>query len=320
MVKYGKRSWGSAFGNTLKKYGPPALRMGYRLASSAVRARTKRRGTRSGGMSTYQKDQTRLYQKKRMPSRMKKRWKRSIRKHRALNQIDLGLRTLIVQDNDNIVSAAGLQQHIEFGSLTNAGPIGAPDQNSLYDLSRIYNAESLDPTSKINLVSYRQDITLRNQGSHVVEIDIYDITPTRITSNVTTSETVSKAWNKGYADSELLGALVKPTIYTLGSNPFQSRYLSQHFRINKVKRVYLGVGNCTSWTISKPKNPVLSMSSVVDSANVSYLPKHSTCQLCVFRGCPSATAASEVASISWNVQTTMNYKLEGVTTNAVAVV
>lgn len=260
-----------------------------------------------------------MYRKRRMPRKRKRAWKRSIRKHRALNQLDLGLRTMMFPANDTISSGSGFQGILEFSAMTNDGALKTAASNFAQELSAIVTQEGLPTTAKINIASYRQDITIANEGATVMEMDIYECIPIKQSNNQSGQQTAVDHWARGYQNSSVIGTLPKLSIIDLGSNPFQSRYFSQHFKILKVRRVYLGTGNCTSWTVSKPANRVINASMVSNFTLSQYIPKVSSVQLCVFKGCPSPTQASSNATVNWNVQTTINYKLEGITENATAV-
>jgi len=261
-----------------------------------------------------------MYRKRRMPRKRKRAWKRSIRKHRALNQLDLGLRTMMFSDNDSTSSGTGFQGILEFSAMTNDGAIKTVSSNFAQELSSIVTQEGLPTTAKINIASYRQDITIANEGDTVMEMDIYECIPIKQSNNTVGQQTAREHWARGYTISTAIGALPKLGIGELGANPFQSRYFSQHFKILKVRRVYLGTGNCTSWTVSKPANRVINASMVSNYTFSQYIPKVSSLQLVVFKGCPTPTQSCANATVNWNVQTTINYKLEGITENATAVV
>lgn len=310
MVKYGKRTWGQRASSMVAKAAPYVAR--------GVRAyvKARRRSTSTGRMSTFQKDQVQMYRKKRMPKKKRKRWVRLIKQHNALEQNGLGLHTLIITDNNTITSLVGSQDVIELGAMTNNGPVLAPRHNRLNHLSQLSDNETAQATQKFNMVSYRQDITIANSGTSVCEIDIYTIVPIKKGINSTTEDTAIEFWQKGYANANAMNLDPKPTIFDLGASPFSSRYFSQHFKIVKVKRVYLGTGNCTSWTISKPGNRQIKMETLQNNAT-AYIPGMSSCQLIIFRGCPTAASAAGAATLSWNVQTTLNYKLEGDTENRI---
>lgn len=192
---------------TLYRFGSTLGRMGYRYAvrggkrqrlsraRSRTRTRVKARSKYTSGRGiTTQHDQRRIYVKRRMPYKKRKRWSAFIRKVNAVDERELGSRTVVFNHTVKTAAITDGQQ------ITLSAALYPVKSTSAYleDLSKISSIENygnptaaagdtVDGTTKLMFQSGILDLTVRNTSNDggtpistlidcPLEVDVYEIT------------------------------------------------------------------------------------------------------------------------------------------------
>lgn len=182
----------------LSQWSGPSLsraRMAAQRQFSRSRTLTRNRRTTSGIGITTQHDERRIYRKKSMPRRMKRRWRRFKSKVLAVSEKDLGTRTVVFNKTYTFTNSTATAQIVASPMLYGATSTTAYC-NDLTNISAMENpgnptaatGATVNITSKWIFKSAILDITFRNSstftadGSNFVadsraklETDIYEI-------------------------------------------------------------------------------------------------------------------------------------------------
>lgn len=179
------------YNNYLKryKYISPMIGAASRLMTSTPWSRTAtstaRRPTSSGGGVTNQYDRKVVYQKRRMPRRRRRQWGKFVRKVDAALLKKLGTHTNVINGTSNIqlTGTYGTQGYSvvhlygKNGSFVlnplfpNVNETGTGDIRQLTQVNPANN----NNYSKILMKSAHLDVTFRNNGEVMLEVDAYDI-------------------------------------------------------------------------------------------------------------------------------------------------
>lgn len=173
----------------------PGAVTGYQLADMAYRARYRGRRSRryskkrmykkSSGISntvTAQRDFNTQYKKRRMGRGKKIRWKKFVNKVQAVLNKDLGLKSVVFNDNLTAnTSSTTDQQCLSFSLYGNRGT-SAGNTLGANDLVRMFSNEPLvsqgigplnPKIGKLLFGSAVLDMTINNIGQNAAEVDIY---------------------------------------------------------------------------------------------------------------------------------------------------
>lgn len=164
----------------------------YRSRTQTVMRR--RKNVRSGVGVTTQKDSRYIYRKKRMPRRQRRRWKSFVRKVNAVNERDMGTRTVVFSGYVDMTSTSAVDQSVLSFSLYGQRSALAI-HNDLRNISQLENSgnptaaagSTVSPTSHFFFQSGILDITFRNTSTFrtggvlvpapeaQIELDVYEI-------------------------------------------------------------------------------------------------------------------------------------------------
>jgi len=161
-----------------RQWSGPSLsraRMAAQRQFSRSRTLTRNRRQTSGIGITTQHDERRIYRKKSMPKRMRRRWKRFKNKVLAVSEKDLGTRTTLFNATYQLTnSTSGNHMYGAFALYPNSSASA-----HLNDLDTIANDEVgswtaatggvVDNTSKIIFKSGIMDLTFRNSSTFTAE-------------------------------------------------------------------------------------------------------------------------------------------------------
>jgi len=181
-----RRSFPGSIGRVFKRQVVPfALKYGARALGNYARNKMqqgKRGGTRQGtsGVSlTNQYDMSWVYRKRRMPRRRRRRWVKSIRRHRAIAMKQLATQTAVRNTADILVGSTGTQA-VGFVELYGMAGVASNSygQSDIKDVLTAYEGGAPSSPRKYIFGSGILDMTLTNQGtdagpSGTVELDIY---------------------------------------------------------------------------------------------------------------------------------------------------
>lgn len=180
---------------TVATWRPPALR-GAALGRSGTMSNMRlRRAVRSGVGITAQYDRKSIYRKKRMPRKMRRRWRRFVQKVNATKDRDLGTRTVVFNsqvDVSNETAGNDIVFSCSLYGLRATSSVINGDLEAIGQLENVGNptAAAGVTVSKMSHISFHSgvlDITYRNtstfktdQGEILAaeaqqEVDIYEI-------------------------------------------------------------------------------------------------------------------------------------------------
>lgn len=288
----------------------PVARKGYKmfrdwLNKSGKRPRTngeqrpygranKRARVSSGRGITAQHDVSRIYNKRYMPRRKKRVWKRFVRKVHSVNQKLLGTRSIIM--NSQILPdapAVAFQNYATFCLYGLRGNNGLADTpNGYSDLKRIVTADTSIPTTgKVLFKSAVLDATFTNDGENPLELDIYELSFSKdkhgyydVDSAIVDAENTVP---------DITNAL---TLKSRGATLFEFPQAISNLgmKILKKTKYFLSSRQSCTYQIRDPKNHVLEkMQLTDDSFPNSFAWKGKTRVICaVFKGTPNTGGAS----------------------------
>lgn len=282
----------------------------------------------SSGVTT-QHDRTRQYRRKRR--RPNKRWKKFVKKVRAVTNIDLGAQTRVFNDSEN--------------SINNIVGLNGVFEQHLYPCGTIYDDMQLmmtelntgNPTSaagitvaestKIRFRTAILDMTLRNTSFVTqtgaldpglgLEIDIYEIImPTPALDLTTTTQSLVTSISSSMLEQKRIGGAGTSVWATAlnapnrGSTPFEySRWLSEHkVKILKKTKYFLGGGGTLTYQIKDKKDRYTTKGAIQDQAGFTF--KNWTRSLLIyFKAVPGFIVGTGVGEVSEriNVGTTRKY-------------
>lgn len=289
MPKY--RMTRNRYGNVYSPYKRSSLYSGYAaaagaagLAATAGRWMSQRqtltrglrgRGVRSGQGVSTQHDRRTVYRKKSMPRRRKRSWKRFSRKVNAVSEKTLGSKTIVFNDQVNLLGTLGSTDQIS-GNVA----LYPMNHSSAYldDINRIQNNANTEygVTTKYIFQSGIFDMTLVNISFDAttalipVELDIYEITSSSTWQEGPTS--LIGALQQGFTDTTNEGVAATGLALTQrGVTPFDCPQGLGSYRIKiwKKTKYFLGGGQWLTYQMRDPKRHVLDAKNMLDwdSAN-----------------------------------------------------
>lgn len=193
---------GSLAQNALRRARPGRYPYGGRpsgITGPAIRLRP-RTAVRSGLGITVQHDRQSVYRKKRMPYRLKRRYRRFVRKVHAVAEKDLGTRTVVFNTlltQSNVDALADSVFSVSLYGLKAPSSLHNSDLNSISSYENTGNptaaaGATVSPVSKYLFQSAILDLTFRNTSTRndpelgeqpaseaIQELDIYEIICTK---------------------------------------------------------------------------------------------------------------------------------------------
>lgn len=265
-----------------RKYGGDVWSKAKRIASSAGGVLVGAVGTQyainkymSGGKAakvthgsgvSLQRDTKVQYvsRHKRGWKRRARRWKRFVRKVRAVALKDHGKLTVVMDDFVSASSSAGqqCQAFVLLGGIRGNGT-GEADMNFIIEdaVSQSTDASRLLINSKV----LDLQITTTEATESSCELDIYefvcikDVPNTIFTSGAVADMTMASFYAKGLSTQPAVGgAGTQLTSTAIGVTPFDNKFFCQHFKIVKKTKHLLGLNQYVTYQIRDPKNHIFS--------------------------------------------------------------
>lgn len=231
-----------------------------RWASSGAGAKA---GTHGSGVS-LQRDKTVQYvaKHKRGWKRRARKWKRFVRKVRAVQLKDHGKLSMIMDDFVSGSSSAGQQcaAFVLLGGVRGNGT-GEADLRNLFD-----EAISQSPDASrllLNTAVLDLQITTTEATESSCELDVYEFVcikdvPNTIFGVTASTVTMQSFFDKGLSAQPTVGAGGTQLATTsVGTTPFDNRFFCQHFKIVKKTKFLLGLNQYVTYQIRDPKNKVI---------------------------------------------------------------
>jgi len=271
----------------------PMQRRNYRAYRSQVRdrlraalnARVSRGRTRTISRNRYiqrngilggtNADVRNVYRKKRMPAKKRKRWARFIKKVNAVDERELGTRTVLF--NDTIVTRHTNPVHqgcltLGLYSFKNATRGWLDDLNQIGQLENegdptAATGGTIDRNSKIMFHSAVMDLTIRNTSElqtaagiysldavAAIELDVYDIILGGNTQDNTATYTSLSELLNGYDDKEIGGTGTGISIEDRGATPFELPSNIGRFKLKVLQKTKYFIPNGQTITLQE-RNP-----------------------------------------------------------------
>lgn len=224
-------------------------------------------------------DQRFIYRKKNMPKKKKRRWAAFVRKVNAVEERDLGTRTVLFNDQliqGNAVSGKQSTLTLALYPFKNTNRGWLDDLNQIGQMENEANptvaaGATIDKNSKIMFHSAVMDVTLRNtsikygEGQAIqvapeaaIELDVYDIIAREdAADNATTYFDISAMLN-AYDDREIGGTGTGIEIADRGATPFELPSGLSRFKIKVLKKTkfFIPNGQTITFQVRNPKRKV----------------------------------------------------------------
>jgi len=273
MAFKGRRNYRAVFrahaGNRIARFLYTRLKHKYR--SVGTQTETVKKKVRSGGGITNQYDKKLVYSKKRMPYKKRKRWVKFIKKVNAVDERELGTRTVVFNKQGDFANTIpGKQAFLSVAlyprSSTNAW---ANDLEAIYDAEAAGTATTggiINRTTKFLFHSGILDITCRNVSYNnsdsatpvvPVEMDAYEIICKKELANeVNNFNTLTGAIQNVESDiPPIAGAGISIQLEDRGVTPWDLPLALSVYgmKILKKTKYFLGPGQTMTYQMRDPK-------------------------------------------------------------------
>lgn len=250
-----------------------AVRQRY-ATRSFTRTQQRRQRPSSGQGVTDHFDKKLIYRKKRMPRRMRKRWRGFVKKVTAVSTRSLGTKTVVynkgVDYSIDVLSLPNAQQAMAVSLYGVEGDdssmIGYRDLNNINDL-----ATSVNTTGEIIFCSAILDLTVTNTNhwydgttSHAWswknEVDVYEISFKCELERAGTAKDILSIFSSGCSDTGAIGGGTAPTsLSQRGLTPWDvPQALSQYKGVVwKKTKFEIGWGQTFTYQIRDPRNRLI---------------------------------------------------------------
>lgn len=303
--------------------------------------RQRRQKSYSGILGGTNADQRMVYRKKRMPKKKRKMWLRFVKKVNAVDERELGSRTVLI--NDTITSTHSAGQGCLTLSLY-SWKNDAPTRGWLRDLEQIGGIENaasptvtlgatVNPTSKVMFHSGIMDVTIRNTSyfkdtnnaeqaapDAAIELDLYEIyhRTTAATGSVTPGD-MSTLLNS-YDDDQIGGTGTGISITDRGASPFEFGGQMGKFGIKILKKTkyFIPNGQTITFQVRDPKRHVCTYKDLTDNDGFAK-PGWTRTFYLMYKLVPGillgSTASTYTGRISVGSTRKYLYKIEGINDN-----
>lgn len=249
----------------------------------AGRARTlRRRNVKSsaGVLGGTNADMRSIYRRKRMPYRKKRRWVKFVKQVHAVSEKELGLRTVLFNDQITQTNSAETQSLLTLCLYPCRGSAWLNDLRQIGELENdggnptAAEGGYLNGNTKIMFQSAVMDITIRNTSQKLVdkdpanplldvwdlapeaavELDIYEVYIRKLASNNTTNfDNVTSMLNQ-YDDPEIGGTGTGIGISDRGATPFEfgAQMGRTGIKILKKTKFFIPNGQTITWQTRDP--------------------------------------------------------------------
>lgn len=308
-----------------------ALYHGVRFANNVYKAWNKRsNGQRSNGGSkgarthftTAQYDTSRVYRRKRMPRRKRKRWVRFKRKVDAVQFSGLGMQSVVFNQADYIAAADGVQgvgSVCMYGLLGSSGTASSGVFLGQRDLVNIVNTGNFNSGDKLMFRSACLDVTCKNEpaeGSEATqaEVDVYEYVWRKTRNVVAGARSAKGMLEEGLVNAGPIGTAFQLTMATRGLTPFQIPEAMSYLKILKKQKFFVPAGGTFTYQIRDPKNFWFDCGDATNGATPVENCRGRTRGLIFFvKGVPTLTTAASALNLVIGCTRTYEYKKEDVT-------
>jgi len=267
----------------------------FRFAGSQTRTATmSRRKSPISGTVTFQRDGVTRYTKRRMPGRMRRRWKSFIKKVDAVNLGKCALQTFTRDTTSRETWAENAQGY--FGYI--AGGVDVTGNNELAEIFRdVYGAAITTITRnrlKLYLKSLVMDIQVRNDGTRPMILDVYTLRcrqsykdPSKLNDQF--DDCFEVATGGPTASAGGVTDLTNPAVTV-----FQNPQFCKYWAVQKKQELVIGGGNVATFQLRLPTNKFFSGRDF--DTNEQAIPGYSHALFFMPRGAPVDNVA-ETATV-----------------------
>ncbi len=267
---------------------------------AAVKRFRANKGITSGRGVTFEHDRQFIYKKKRMPRRRRRRWVGFVRKVNAVDERDLGTRTVLFNKSQSSTNQTA-QEQLAYGICLygwSSTFTGASWNNDLAYIMQLEN-QTLDPTAaigdvvsddtKIMFQSGVLDITMRNvsylsndptnlSSEATLETDVYEISMRKVSEvqglNYNSLDSILKHATASTAGIYNQTTAAQGTAITLkqrGSTPFEmTKALSMWgIKVLKKTKFFIRNGQTVTFQLRDPKRRVSFKTKLADSTTAA---------------------------------------------------
>lgn len=304
--------------------------------SSFAQAKKKR----SGNGVTFQRDKTNVYRRKKMPYRKKKRWVRFVKKVNAVDERELGTRTVLFNKSVVFSNQSSGEQILGYVALYPLQcPIGPGFESHMNDLKGISGLENqasptavlgerVGPSTKIMFHSAVLDITMRNTSfitggelgsGNTLEVDVYEIMSSKKWNDSSgIKQNLVQVLEKGDNETPVIGGVGEAiSIQKRGATPWElpagiSRY---GLKIMKKTKYFLQPGQTLTYQLRDAARHVTTVGYLEDSqgANKPGWTKHVFFIAKSVPGVSVGTGNNQVSeALTVGVTRKYMYKVEGI--------
>lgn len=249
-------------------------------AQSYTSTKRKRITSYTGILGGTNADTRLIYRKKRMPRKKRKRWARFVKKVGAVEERQLGTRTVLFNDNiTQVNSGVGKQSTLTLAlyGFRNQTHLWMDDLNQIGQLENEANptaaaGATINQNSKVMFTSAIMDITLRNistfrasavdslSADAALELDIYDVYLRKDAGDISSSanfDSVTQMLQR-YDELEIGGTGTGIEIDSRGVSPFElgSALGRCGIKIMKKTKFFIPNGQTITWQCRDPKRHV----------------------------------------------------------------
>lgn len=315
---------------------------GRRPGGRAMTYRRKRYSSRSGVLGGDQSDVKSIYRRKRMPSNKRKRWARFVKKIHAVSEKELGLRTVLINDQLTQRNSSNTQSTLSLALYPFASTnTWLNDMDAIGQLENTSNptaaaGDTIDKNTKVMFQSAVMDITIRNVTDKLttvdpnpilnvysaapeasIELDIYEVLCRKeLTDDTTDYGTLSEAFD-AYDDKQIGGSGAGIAINDRGASPFEfgSAMGRLGIKILKKTKFFIPNGQTITWQVRDPSRKTCYYGDMTtnDGFNKPGWTKH---YFLVYKCVPGITQGSTLntyrLSLALGVTRKYGYKIEGV--------
>lgn len=306
------------------------------------RLRGKKKQGFSGIGVTYENDRTRVYRRKRMPLKYKKKWKRMIKIDNAIDLKKSGSRTFVFNKPDEAINSTSGKQ----GTFSLALYGGQGNESHWSDLHYVGYDESVDddptaakgvtlhPTTKVYFQSAVLDVTIRNTSFKntdadvpvvPLEVDIYEMTSSKFwmerdgATTLKAFTTLKDIFEEAKGERQGIDNRNVAEFNDRGMTPFDCTHaISQYgLKILKKTKYRIGPSNTITYQMRDPKNRVTTINSLKEMAGGNK-PGWTKMLFIVFKATPGFPLESYTEQIKLGITRKYMYKIANATEKRVS--